>query len=807
MDYWPRPPGLARAVEPDGATTYLYSVDMDAWGGWANRAQFWRSIPSRSYAIFVILTDGLTGMSFDKRDRSSASTASRRSSGSTRWRRLETLQARLLEAVRAHGPRGRAVATLPRIQQKLGELRRSAARIRVLLDFLADCGHVPSSLLWPRYRPGIKRAHLRLLFRMRIGRGSWAVVVAVPCFGIALAAASNPSPDAQSAPAVVPVSFNRDIRPILANNCFACHGPDEKHRETKFHFDTEDGAFAKRGVIVPGKAADSLLVQRITNPDPDEHMPPPDSGHALTDKQIDLLRRWIDEGAKWDTHWAYVPPKRVDPPAVSRPAVGAQRRSISSSSRGSTAKGCKPSPEADKVTLLRRVTYDLTGLPPTPAEIDAFLADTVARRLRKARGRTAALAALRRADGDSLARCRTLRRHPRLSHRQPARHVAVARLGDRRVQPQHAVRSSSRSSSSPAICFPTRPRSRQIASGFNRNHMINFEGGAIAEEYQVEYVIDRVEATSSAFMGLTMGCARCHSHKFDPITHKEFYQFFAFFNTVPEQGLDGQNGNAEPVLPLPSADAAGAARRARRRRSTTTKSRARPTTSSSRCSASGKQTVSDAPPSIDTDGLIAHYEMDGSFSDISGRYQHGRTVTGDPTFDDGPIGKAASFDGDTEVSFGNVGAFDRAIALQRGAVAEGPRQPADERLPEARRPAASPRIRVAFRRRRRSSGIQKYAAQLTIALRVRRGADAIRIRTQRSSATRRVVSRRADLRRIRQSCRASDCTSTASATTPTFSRTRCRVRSRRTRRCGSAARRSASRSTARSTTCGSTARS
>ena len=117
-----------------------------------------------------------------------------------------------------------------------------------------------------------------------------------------------------------PVSFNREILPILANNCFACHGPDEKHRETKFHFDTEDGAFLKKGVIVRGSAADSLLIEKITEPNPKDRMPPPESGHALTDRQIDLLRRWIDQGAKWDAHWAYVPPKRPEPPAAGRRA-------------------------------------------------------------------------------------------------------------------------------------------------------------------------------------------------------------------------------------------------------------------------------------------------------------------------------------------------------------------------------------------------------------------------------------------------------------------------------------------------------
>src|SRR6476619_2466739 len=151
---------------------------------------------------------------------------------------------------------------------------------------------------------------------MRIARSAWALGLALSSVAIsgATGRAGRATASEQVSPA--PVSFNRDILPILSNNCFACHGPDENKRETKFHFDTHDGAFAKKGVIVPGNAADSFLVQRITNPDPDERMPPAETGHTLTNKQIELLRRWIDEGAKWDTHWAFIPPMRPELPVV-----------------------------------------------------------------------------------------------------------------------------------------------------------------------------------------------------------------------------------------------------------------------------------------------------------------------------------------------------------------------------------------------------------------------------------------------------------------------------------------------------------
>ena len=234
--------------------------------------------------------------------------------------------------------------------------------------------------------------------------------------------------------------------------------------------------------------------------------------------------------------------------------------------------------------------------------------------------------------------------------------------------------------------LPNATREQKIATGFNRNHMINFEGGAIAEEYQVEYVVDRVEATSSAFMGLTMGCARCHAHKYDPITHKEFYQFFAFFNTVPEQGLDGRTGNAAPVLPLPSPeqqarldelDAAIETRepRARRRR------RRR------RCSASGRRRCRRRPRGLDVgaDGLVAHYELDGSFSDISGRYParphgHRRSDLRCRPASDGRCRSTAT----PRSASATSARFDRDGPVQPRVLGEAARQPADARAPEAR---------------------------------------------------------------------------------------------------------------------------
>jgi mono/diheme cytochrome c family protein len=532
------------------------------------------------------------------------------------------------------------------------------------------------------------------------------------------AAAQRPAPATR-------VSFNRDVRPILSNNCFACHGPDEQQRKTKFHFDTREGAFLKPGVIEPGNAAESLLIEMITHADPKQRMPPADSGHTLTDRQIAVLRQWINEGAAWDTHWAYLPAKRTDPPSSKR--TGWARNPLDQFILARMEReGLAPSPEADKETLLRRVTYDLTGLPPTPAEVDAFLADKSPDAYEK--------------------RIDALLQSPHYGERMAITWLDAARYADthgyhidslRQMWPWRDWVIGAFNRNLPFDQFvveqiagdliPDATRDQKVASGFNRNHMINFEGGAIADEYQVEYVVDRVEATSSAFMGLTMGCARCHSHKYDPITHKEFYQFFAFFNSVPERGLDGRTGNAPPVLLLPShpqqirLDELNAA--IETREAAVAEAVVEP------LQREWEKTLSNTVPRIDAEALIAHYELDGNFSDMSGRFQHGRMVTGDPTFEPGRVGRAVSFDGDTEVSFGDVGAFDRADRFSI-AVWVRPRGNLPIHLFQKLH-AADGRQGYEWRFDDiRLVGIQRWAARLSITMASDAPAGAIEIRTR-----------------------------------------------------------------------------
>ncbi|MEK7833524.1 MAG: DUF1549 domain-containing protein, partial [Acidobacteriota bacterium] len=330
------------------------------------------------------------------------------------------------------------------------------------------------------------------------------------------------------------VDFNREIRPILADTCFACHGPDEQTRKAKLRLDTKDGAFAKTGVIVAGKSAESRLVKRITSKDPNSVMPPVASGHKLTDKQIELLKRWIDEGAQWNEHWSFIAPKRPELPAVTNKAW--VKNSIDAFILARLEKeGFKPSPEADRATLLRRVSLDLIGLPPTPAEVDAFISDkspdayekVVDRLLASPRyGEKMALHWL------DLARYADTHGYHIDSHRDmwPWRDWVIKAFNENKRFDQFTIEQLA------GDLLPNSTTEQKIASGFNRNHMINFEGGAVPEEYLNEYLIDRVETTATTWMGLTLGCARCHSHKFDPLSQKEFYQFYAFFNSVPEKG-------------------------------------------------------------------------------------------------------------------------------------------------------------------------------------------------------------------------------------------------------------------------------
>ncbi|HVW01475.1 MAG TPA: DUF1549 domain-containing protein, partial [Planctomycetaceae bacterium] len=356
-------------------------------------------------------------------------------------------------------------------------------------------------------------------------------------------------------PAPQRVEFNRDIRPILSDNCFQCHGPDAGRRKAELRLDQEAGAFADLGgrhALVPKNLDDSELYQRIVSEDAEERMPPADSGRTLTSRQKELIRHWIEQGAKWEAHWSLIAPKRPELPKVQQ--AGWVRNPIDAFVLARLeAEGLKPSPEADRRTWLRRVTLDLTGLPPTPAEADAFQGDTSADAYPKVVDR--------------------LLDSPRYGERMAQRWLDGARYADTNGYQTDGPRTMWRwrdwvidayNRNLPFDRFtieqlagdmlPDATLDQQIASGFHRNLRGNAEGGIIPEEYACEYVVDRVETTATVWMGLTLGCTRCHDHKFDPFTQKEFYQLFAFFNNIPERGRAVKFGNSPPMIKAPTRD-------------------------------------------------------------------------------------------------------------------------------------------------------------------------------------------------------------------------------------------------------------
>lgn len=341
------------------------------------------------------------------------------------------------------------------------------------------------------------------------------------------------------------LEFNRDVRPILSDKCFACHAADAKAKGIPLRLDIEAEAKKDLGrgrrAIVPGDPQNSRVIQRITADNKALRMPPAHTGMTVTAEEAETLKAWIAQGAPWQKHWAFIPPAKT--PGVNTIDAFIQARLAKS--------GLKPSPPAARETLIRRASLDLTGLPPTPAELDAFLADKSPNAYDKLLDRLLA--------------------SPRYGEHMAAQWLDAARYADTNGYQFDGERVmwrwrdyviDSYNANKPYDKFileqiagdmlPNATFEQRLATGFNRNHRGNTEDGIVAEEYAVEYVVDRVETTSAVFLGLTMGCARCHNHKYDPFTQKEFYQFFAYFNNVPELGRAMKYGNSHPVMPAPT---------------------------------------------------------------------------------------------------------------------------------------------------------------------------------------------------------------------------------------------------------------
>ncbi|MCR9295883.1 MAG: DUF1549 domain-containing protein, partial [bacterium] len=387
--------------------------------------------------------------------------------------------------------------------------------------------------------------------------------IVLACFTFAVAAQSAESLD-----------FSRDVLPILSDRCFFCHGPDSSHREADLRLDVQEAAH--EWVVVPGKPDESELIRRVFSSDPDEVMPPPAAKIPLNESEKAILREWVESGAAYGQHWAFTPVRR---PLVLSP--GADEGTGSDSAQTQAAKGSKaansgrlhpidvlvqdrlrelgltPSGEADRVTLIRRLSFDLTGLPPTIDEIDRFVGDAdpnayenlVGRLLQSSRfGERMAV------DWLDVARYADTYGYQNDRYRDmwPWRDWVIGAFNDNLGYDEFITWQLA------GDLLPNATSEQILATAFNRNHRQTNEGGSVEEEFRAEYVADRVNTFGAAFLGLTLECARCHDHKYDPITQREYYQLAAFFNSIDESGLYSHFTSATPtptlLLPEPATE-------------------------------------------------------------------------------------------------------------------------------------------------------------------------------------------------------------------------------------------------------------
>ncbi|MFM7037238.1 MAG: PSD1 and planctomycete cytochrome C domain-containing protein [Planctomycetaceae bacterium] len=353
------------------------------------------------------------------------------------------------------------------------------------------------------------------------------------------------------------IEFNRDIRPLLSDNCFACHGPDRNKREADLRLDTQAGLHGEggaAGAIVPGQPAESKLIQRVTSGDTELVMPPPETGKSLSADQIELLRLWISQGGEFQGHWSFLPIAEVEDSWIGRDAKKAAERIDRHVQQERSALGLSAASEADRVTLLRRLSLDLTGLPPEPDEVDAFVADQSADAWERAVDRLLAsphygermamwwLDLVRYADsvgyhGDQEVSV------------SPFREYVIAAFNDNKTFDRFTIEQLA------GDLLPSPTLEHRIASGYNRLGMMSAEGGVQPKEYLAKYISERVRNATGTWLGITLGCAECHDHKFDPLTTRDFYRFEAFFADIRERGLySGANsdGNWGPFVRVPT---------------------------------------------------------------------------------------------------------------------------------------------------------------------------------------------------------------------------------------------------------------
>lgn len=469
------------------------------------------------------------------------------------------------------------------------------------------------------------------------------------------------------------VEFNRDIRPILSQACIRCHGPDTNRNQAGLRLDRPADVFVERDgkrMLVAGKTSESELYRRIASSDPDQHMPPVDSGLSLTAGQIDLIRQWIEQGAHWQEHWSFIPPERPLMPPLSDNEWPKNAVDHFILARLQAA-GLKPSSQADRRTLIRRVSFDITGLPPTPQEVDAFLADSssaawenvVDRLLRSsAYGERMALNWL------DAARYADTHGYHEDYHRDmwPWRDWVIDAFNSNMSFDQFTIEQLA------GDLLPDSTHDQIVATGFNRNHGVTASG--ISEEYRVEYVLDRVRTTSTVWLGLTMHCAQCHDHKYDPISQSEFYKFFAYFNSVTDKGVENRMGNVDPLVNVDSpgfvAKLAMLDRniekqeQARQQRDREVAVDVSDSWEHQLCLQGGVRTIKQP------EGLLLHYPLDAATDNqvinVAGESGNG-TLMGIPVWKPGRLANALDCDGRAWVDLGDAAGFERTDSFSYGA--------------------------------------------------------------------------------------------------------------------------------------------
>jgi hypothetical protein len=450
------------------------------------------------------------------------------------------------------------------------------------------------------------------------------------------------------------IEFNRDVRPILSDKCYTCHGPDAKSKNVPFRLDSEAAAKGPlangKRAVVDGDPGASELIRRVTADTPALRMPPAFTGVTLTAAEIETLKQWIAQGAKWQKHWSFIPPERAPLPEVKNAAWS--RNAIDRFVlHRLEQEDLPPSPEASKETLIRRVSLDLTGLPPTPAEMDAFLKDSSPNAYEKVVDRLLA--------------------SPRYGERMAFRWLDGARYADSNGYQFDGERIMWRwrdwvinafNRNQPFNKFtleqvagdmlPDATRDQKIATGFNRNHRANTEDGIIPEEYAVEYVVDRVETTSAIFLGMTLGCARCHDHKYDPFSQKEFYQVFAYFNNVPELGRAMKYGNSPPMIEAPTLDQQKKLDEFDANIQSVEDFLRKRDTETAKIERKWQNALRASDPAYWTPGRGLTGALSFETDDAA------KAQDGSVTFVPGRVGRAASFDGKAFLDAGNIASFD-----------------------------------------------------------------------------------------------------------------------------------------------------